>query len=967
MAKNATIGALRVQLGLDSAQFETGLKQARAELSGFGKVAGVAGAAIGAALAGTAVAVGAAIKATIDRAEELGETAQKIGVPVDELSKLKHAADMSGVSMEGLSTGLKRLSANMMEAAGSTEGKAARAFQALGVSVVDANGALRPTSAVVQDLAGEFAGMEDGAGKTALAMAIFGKSGADLIPMLNEGKDGVAALMTEAEQLGLVIDEKTARAADAFNDNLQRLGLVQQGVVTQITAGMLPGLESLSAMMVSGATNTEFMDQVSATLSGTLKLLAVSGVIVGAVFDATFKTVMAVAHAVMQVTRGDFSGAIATLNQKLDSFDGIGERISAVWNATGGAVRGAVREVKAAAPVIEQASKAKKKALTEEEKAHKKAKEAADRYIESLQKEIDTFGMTSEQVKQKEDLAAASEALAAGLLMEAAAILRLAEARRQLAGVEWQKAADPGALTTIGSPEIVSGLDLTIDKLGEALDSADQLAWSIEGVFNGLKNGDWMGAAMNAVRAFQKMRESGQSLGETLAGIGVAVGNMVGGVAGAGISGASSGALTGFMVGGPVGAVVGGILGGLGGIFGASKAKKRAKKQAREQARLEAERKAQQLADARRELEIRLMELQGKSAEALTARRKAELAAMDESLRALQEQVWAAEDAAEAEAKLAQEREILKDLEMQLLEVTDAAAAAELSRQQILESLPENLRDLQRAVWGVQDANAALAAAQEEAAALVEDARDDLAAAYDREAEALRGVIDRFTTLADTLADFGKELAGDVQAAADPRARAAATGAEARRLSALAAGGDAEAMAQLPEAIRAWLAAEEAIAPTAQALAGVRGEARDMVSRAEQAARAQADDAQSQLDQLTASVAALLQLNETVLSVREAIVEMHNRLYEADMIQAHAEMALAEQVARAADAALAAAQAAQAATQAAMRPSEADAGLAQQLEDQAALLSQLVVNTGQTSRYLDDVTQGGDSLRTVAA
>src|SRR5688572_13251607 len=117
MAGDTVIGALRVVLGADTATFEDGLKGADARLHAFAAGAAKAGAAIGVALvaAGTAIAVG--VKRTIDEADNLGKMAQKIGVPVAELSKLKHAADLSDVSMQTLSTSLGKLSKNMVEAA----------------------------------------------------------------------------------------------------------------------------------------------------------------------------------------------------------------------------------------------------------------------------------------------------------------------------------------------------------------------------------------------------------------------------------------------------------------------------------------------------------------------------------------------------------------------------------------------------------------------------------------------------------------------------------------------------------------------------------------------------------------------------------------------------------------------------------------------------------------------------------
>lgn len=243
---SAIIGALRVQLGLDSAQFSNGLKKSQGALSKFGISAGAAMAGLAAAAATAAVALGHAVKASIDHADELGKTAQKVGVTVEALSRLEYAAKLSDIGIEGLSTGLGKLSQNMLSVANGAGGTVATAFAALGVKVKQADGTLRSSVDVLGDIADRFAGMEDGATKTALAIQVFGKSGKDLIPLLNAGSAGLADMATEADRLGVTISGKTAKSAEEFNDNLTRLGAVFEGLVNKITEEALPSLVKLS-------------------------------------------------------------------------------------------------------------------------------------------------------------------------------------------------------------------------------------------------------------------------------------------------------------------------------------------------------------------------------------------------------------------------------------------------------------------------------------------------------------------------------------------------------------------------------------------------------------------------------------------------------------------------------------------------------------------------------------------------
>ena len=207
-------------------------------------------AAAGVAMSVASAAIVASVKSAIDTGDQFNKLSQKTGIAVEALSGLAYAATLSDVSIESLATGIKKLSVNMNEAAVSTSGKAAEAFKALGVSVKDASGSLRGSDDVLADIADRFASMKDGAGKTALAVAMFGKAGADLIPFLNQGGKGIADLTAEAEKLGLVMTGKTAKAAEEFNDNIKKLSLSTAALGRSIAADLIGPLAEYTRLMV---------------------------------------------------------------------------------------------------------------------------------------------------------------------------------------------------------------------------------------------------------------------------------------------------------------------------------------------------------------------------------------------------------------------------------------------------------------------------------------------------------------------------------------------------------------------------------------------------------------------------------------------------------------------------------------------------------------------------------------------
>lgn len=311
------IGAMRVVLGADTAQLDTGLKSSQARVSNFADSVSK-GMKIAAASFATATgAMALAIQGGLNQADKLGKAAQKMGIPVEELSKLQHAANLSDVSLEQLGTGVGKLSKNLVEGIGNPSMLSARALVALGVSAKDSTGQLRPTSDVISDIAERFAGMKDGAGKTAIAMALFGKSGAELIPMLNSGKSGLAEMKTEAEKLGLVITDKTSKAAEQFNDNLTRLKSAKEGIVTVITARLAPALADISGRFVTFVKDNDLVMKAADGLTRSIifvadniKLLGnVVGIFVGA---RIVSTIAGIALSFVTLARAVATATVAT-------------------------------------------------------------------------------------------------------------------------------------------------------------------------------------------------------------------------------------------------------------------------------------------------------------------------------------------------------------------------------------------------------------------------------------------------------------------------------------------------------------------------------------------------------------------------------------------------------------------------------------------------------------------------------
>lgn len=394
-AGGSVIGALRVVLGADTAALDKGLKNSQSNLAAFGSAVATGMAAAAAAAAVAAVAIGAAMQRTIDDMDKLSKTSQKLGIPVEQLSALAYAADLSDVSFEALSKSVGKLNKTMVEAAAKPTSEAANAFRALGVSVTASSGRLKSSDAVMAEVADRFAGLKDGAGKTAVAMAIFGKSGADLIPLLNGGRDALKEMSEEATAFGAIVSTKAAKEAEAFNDNITRLGYAVKGVFVQSVSAVLPTLVEMSNRMVETAKNSGILEVAINVVSTAMKGLVSAGVIVGAVFKTLAEYISTVSAALSMVIKGEFTAAF---NAVKGGVSGVAETATTAFGTIDRLWKGTQAGADAAAVSTDKAAKSQK----DFNYAALGGKNAVDQFIASQTKglasqqaEIATFGLLS--------------------------------------------------------------------------------------------------------------------------------------------------------------------------------------------------------------------------------------------------------------------------------------------------------------------------------------------------------------------------------------------------------------------------------------------------------------------------------------------------------------------------------------------------------------------------------------------
>ena len=199
------------------------------------------------------------IKTTLDYADSLSKLAQKTGITANQLYSLDAAAKLSDVAFESLQGSLSKFNKNIGESSDGT-GTAISAFKNLGISIKNQDGTLKNSFDLMSEISDKFKDMPDGASKATIAMQLFGKSGADMIPLLNSGSEALK------EYLG-IMDDDTVKAAEQFNDSMTKLGMASNAFYLKIIKELSPTLTILSNDFLGLADDS---DELGGSLSGKL-------------------------------------------------------------------------------------------------------------------------------------------------------------------------------------------------------------------------------------------------------------------------------------------------------------------------------------------------------------------------------------------------------------------------------------------------------------------------------------------------------------------------------------------------------------------------------------------------------------------------------------------------------------------------------------------------------------------------
>lgn len=282
-------------------------------VKGVGTAAKWGAAIVGAAAAGGAALFGMASKSA-EATDRIDKLSNKIGISKQGFQEWDYIMGQNGMDVEKLQVGVKTL-VTQMDAASSGSKNATEAFNKLGLSWQDGNGKLKNQEVMMNEAMLALAGMENGTEKARLATELFGKAGVEMMPMLNNGAEGIEELRQRAHDLGLVLGDDAVNAGVVLGDTIDDVKDSFSAITTKIGVSVMPMVQGFLDFIL------DKMPIIQVVLSVFFKGIEflVSGVVNGL---ATF----------MENINGTFGGITSKLsemkkafNNSMEEFDDYGE------------------------------------------------------------------------------------------------------------------------------------------------------------------------------------------------------------------------------------------------------------------------------------------------------------------------------------------------------------------------------------------------------------------------------------------------------------------------------------------------------------------------------------------------------------------------------------------------------------------------------------------------------------------
>ena len=239
-------------------------------LTGVGTAAKWGAAVVTGATAAAGALVGVANSAA-GAMDAIDKGSAKVGISKQAYQEWSYVLSQNGMDISKMEVGMKTLVAAMDGAASGTASAQAN-FKALGLSIYDSTGKLKDQETMMNEAIYALANMENGTEKSRLATELFGKAGVEMMPMLNGGAEGIAALTDRAHELGLVMSDEAVTAGVVLGDTMDDVKQSFGALGNQLGVSFMPIIQSVLDLILANLPTIQAMfGQLAPILTGLLE------------------------------------------------------------------------------------------------------------------------------------------------------------------------------------------------------------------------------------------------------------------------------------------------------------------------------------------------------------------------------------------------------------------------------------------------------------------------------------------------------------------------------------------------------------------------------------------------------------------------------------------------------------------------------------------------------------------------
>ena len=304
------VGMLEIQMAADLARLSKDMSSAQATVSrtvsNINNILGTIG-------VGLSVDMFASmIKGVVDAGDRLNDLRKISSLTVEELGGLGKAAKLNGSNLEDVAKAIGIMNGNVA--------KGSDAFARLSINTKTASGDFRQSRDILLDVADRFSTMRDGVQKAAIAQEIFGKSGRELIPLLNEGRQAIEGQMEAYAQSGSMTT-KLAEQSDQFNDILTVLNDNVSATKNNFVSGLLPALIDIGNAFTQATGSATLFSSIGQGIGVVLKGIVIAVATAAGTIKSLGIAIDGIARQFIAITNLDFSKAMQIGDRYFKSID----------------------------------------------------------------------------------------------------------------------------------------------------------------------------------------------------------------------------------------------------------------------------------------------------------------------------------------------------------------------------------------------------------------------------------------------------------------------------------------------------------------------------------------------------------------------------------------------------------------------------------------------------------------------